>query len=87
MIAIAAAVPAPAQERDDRGGALEEFSQDTERALRKLLEALRPGIEELLDRIDDLSQYEAPEILPNGDIIIRRKRDAPPLSPDDPIEL
>jgi hypothetical protein len=28
--------------------------------------------------IDDLSAYEMPERLPNGDILIRRRADAPP---------
>lgn len=50
-------------------------------AVQKLLLALRLVI-------DDIPRYEMPEMLPNGDIIIRRKRtepDAPPaLRPDQP---
>ena len=32
-----------------------------------------PAMVELLGKIDDLSAYHPPEMLPNGDIIIRRK--------------
>ena len=44
--------------------------------------------ETLADRlgelVDDIDAYEAPEIMPNGDIIIRRKPDADP-HPDAPV--
>ena len=36
-----------------------------------------PALADLMTRIDDMRNYDAPEILPNGDIIIRRKPDAP----------
>ncbi|WP_296375930.1 AAA+ family ATPase [Yoonia sp.] len=41
-----------------------------------------PALTELLDQVDDLRNYQAPEMLPDGDIIIRRKPDAPVWSPD-----
>ena len=55
--------------------------------MRPMLEEARPFFEEevlpLLERmgelVDDLSYYELPERLPNGDIIIRRSEDAPPF--------
>ncbi len=87
LLAAAIALPAAAQESTDRNKALEEFSKEAEEAFRNLLESLKPGLEELLGRIDELTYYEAPEILPNGDIIIRRKKDAPPLSSDQSIDL
>ena len=31
--------------------------------------------------IDDIGNYDMPEFLPNGDIIIRRSPDAPPFTP------
>ena len=37
----------------------------------------------MLEKIDSFENYERPEILPNGDIIIRRREDAPPLPRDD----
>ncbi|SNX68850.1 hypothetical protein SAMN05878503_102313 [Cereibacter ovatus] len=40
---------------------------------------LQPALRDLLAQVDDLRNYQAPERLPNGDILIRRKPDAPPL--------
>ena len=68
--------------------ALDEFRNLAEEfgpALRQFGEQMGPALGELMERIDDWSLYEAPEVLPNGDIIIRRKKDAPPLN--DPIEI
>jgi hypothetical protein len=45
---------------------------------------LSPQLEELRDRMGDMSAYEFPEVLPNGDILIRRK---PPLAKDGEIDL
>ncbi|TQS72320.1 hypothetical protein ERN12_00435 [Rhodobacteraceae bacterium] len=42
-------------------------------------EELGPALRALMDEIDDLSYYEAPERLDNGDILIRRKNDAPSI--------
>lgn len=56
--------------------------------MQELLQKMGPKLDELLEQIDDITNYEAPEILPNGDIIIRRKPDAPLLEQDeDQIEL
>jgi hypothetical protein len=38
---------------------------------------------EVLENIDSIEHYERPEILPNGDIFIRRRDDAPPLPESD----
>jgi len=42
-----------------------------------------PLMQDLADKMSDLNAYEAPEVLPNGDIIIRRKPEAEP-DPDAP---
>ncbi|MEO1551891.1 MAG: hypothetical protein AAFR93_15920 [Pseudomonadota bacterium] len=47
--------------------------------LRPFLRDFAGALEGLLDEVGDLSAYEMPEVLPNGDIILRRKQDAPPL--------
>jgi len=52
--------------------------------LEGLMEEIGPALEELRGRAIDLTRYEAPEMLPNGDIIIRRKPDAPELDLEDP---
>ncbi|MFZ1468309.1 MAG: hypothetical protein WAT09_04940 [Paracoccaceae bacterium] len=47
-----------------------------------LLQDLGPKFAELLTLMGDLSNYETPVVLPNGDILIRRKPDPPvPLEP------
>lgn len=45
--------------------------------LQQLFEEMGPALEDLEGFVDDLNAYEAPEILPNGDILIRRKPDRP----------
>ena len=47
--------------------------QDFGPELRNFMSQMGPSLRELMGEIQDWSVYEAPEILPNGDIIIRRK--------------
>lgn len=56
------------------------IQEGTRLMLRGLAEEIDPVLRELEDRIGDLSAYHPPEILPNGDILIRRKEplDVPP---------
>lgn len=55
-------------------------------AMRDFARTMGPKLRELVDEVDDWNAYQAPEILPNGDIIIRRKPDHPMLPPDEPTE-
>jgi len=61
--------------------------EDMARAMREALEAfggtLAPWAEQLGALIEEPGAYEPPVRLPNGDILIRRKPDAPPLTPRD----
>lgn len=55
--------------------------------LRSFAEEMGPALADILKDVKDLSVYEPPEKLPNGDIIIRRKPDmdtAPDLPPGHP---
>ena len=45
-----------------------------------LIDEMAPALDQLRSLTDRLDAYEAPEVLPNGDIIIRRKT---PLSPEE----
>lgn len=45
------------------------------------LAGLPPLLEDLAALVDDLGNYEPPERLENGDILIRRKAEAPPPPP------
>ena len=47
-------------------------------ALRQFAEEMGPALAELMAEIEDWSVYHPPEMLPNGDIIIRRKQPEPP---------
>ena len=44
-------------------------------AMAEFLAVMGPALAEILEKVEDWTRYEAPEILPNGDIIIRRKSD------------
>ena len=61
----------------DLGPELDQLGQDMSGAF----ENLGPMLKDLRMQIDDLRNYQAPERLENGDIIIRRKADAPPPPP------
>ena len=77
------AVPATAEEDGLREG-LSLLQEGTRMLLRGLMAELEPGLRDLQDRIGDLSAYHPPEILPNGDILIRRRE---PLQHSEEIEL
>lgn len=49
------------------------IAEDLEPGLREFVQQMGPAFVELLGKIDDLNAYHPPEMLPNGDIIIRRK--------------
>jgi sulfite reductase alpha subunit-like flavoprotein len=62
-------------------------------SMQSFFEEMGPAFAEVLSEVKDWSRYEPPEILPNGDIIIRRKadpedeeaeeEDPPPTGPTD----
>ncbi|MEO0822450.1 MAG: hypothetical protein AAF074_18740 [Pseudomonadota bacterium] len=55
----------------------DELVDDVAPALERL-----EGLMETLERVDDLQNYAEPEFLPNGDIIIRRRPEAPDFAPE-----
>ena len=58
---------------------LDALSGSLEPALRSFTTEMAPFLRDLLQQVDDWSVYEAPEVLPNGDIILRKKF-VPPIS-------
>lgn len=73
---------------DDLRGLVDEFGP----AMQGFVREMGPAFSQLLGEVQDWSRYHPPEILPNGDIIIRRKPDPPdesretetaPLGPTD----
>lgn len=43
--------------------------------------AIAPAFERMMALVDDMTNYEMPVMLENGDILIRRKPDAPKVEP------
>ncbi|MEE3359624.1 MAG: hypothetical protein VX248_06710 [Pseudomonadota bacterium] len=66
---------------------LKKFMDDAGPAVHNFMLEMGPRLGAILDEVEDWSVYEAPEMLPNGDIIIRRKPDAPKPLEDGEIEL
>jgi hypothetical protein len=64
---------------------LSELADQMRPALRDFAREMGPRLSALLDRVDDWNAYEAPDMLPNGDIIIRRKEDHPLDEPAEPL--
>jgi hypothetical protein len=98
---MALASPAAAQEEGDTERGFDLLREGSRLILEGLMDDMRPMLEDvrpffeeemlpflesLGSLIDDLSAYEMPERLPNGDIIIRRSPDHPwPPDPDAPV--
>lgn len=90
FIALTLALASPALAQGTPGHSAPPDMQTLEgmaRAMREALEAfggtLAPWAEQLGRLIEEPGAYEAPVRLPNGDILIRRKPDAPPLAPNE----
>ncbi|WP_102108773.1 AAA+ family ATPase [Oceaniglobus roseus] len=91
---------APAQDDAPQGGmgeGLDLLGEGAKTFLRGLMEEFGPSMRELAQQlrdlewngvsIGDLSNYEAPEVLENGDILLRRKEPKVTVSPDENPEI
>jgi hypothetical protein len=76
IIVLLAGTPALAQELPPETSRLDQL-------LRDLFADIEPRLRQFGDAIGNLGEYHAPEMLPNGDILIRRKT---PLDPAEPPE-
>lgn len=54
---------------------LQDLAEQAGPSMMNFITEMGPAFAELLDEVQDWSRYSAPEVLPNGDIIIRRKPD------------
>lgn len=61
------------QEMEPAIDEMRDLAEEMEPALRQMLAEMGPAFAELLDKVDDITLYHPPELLPNGDIILRRK--------------
>lgn len=62
---------------EEEPGVTSPLAQDLAGALRQM----GPVLQDLAAQVDDIRNYQAPERLPNGDILIRRREDAPAPPP------
>ncbi|MFU1477200.1 hypothetical protein ACM25N_05640 [Roseovarius sp. C7] len=58
---------------------LADMAESWQPAMRDFMAEMGPALSDILGKVDDVSRYHLPEMLPNGDIIIRRK---PPVDGD-----
>ncbi|MEP2030935.1 MAG: hypothetical protein ABJI96_19735 [Paracoccaceae bacterium] len=65
------------------------FADDIGPALRGFAENMGPALTDLLAKVEDWSVYHPPEILPNGDIILRKRQQPEeiPVEPDQSIDI
>lgn len=90
LCAVLAAAPGFAQDKEDLREGMDLLSEGTRLLLKGLMGEIEPALRELEGALQDLNAYHPPEVLPNGDIIIRRKLPkpvTPPLAEDGEIEL
>ncbi|MCA0042977.1 AAA+ family ATPase [Celeribacter litoreus] len=85
LIASLVATPLWAQESSEKPDGWDLLQEGGRLLLEDLMDDLSPLLEDLQGLMVDLNSYEPPVILPNGDILIRRKPDAPEYTPP-PVE-
>ncbi len=78
------AAPASAQE-EDRGRDL--MAEALRLFMQGFISEMEPALEDLQGFVDNLNAYHPPEILPNGDILIRRKTPEEMGAPEGETEL
>jgi hypothetical protein len=69
------------QEMEPALDEMQDLAEDLRPALRDFAATMGPALQDLLSEVEDWSVYHPPEMLPNGDIILRRK------TPKDPAPL
>ncbi|MEM8693929.1 MAG: hypothetical protein AAGG57_18920 [Pseudomonadota bacterium] len=68
---------------DDFQGLAEQFGP----SLRSFAQEMGPALQDLLDEVKDWSVYHPPEILENGDIVIRKKTPEEIETPSEPVDI
>lgn len=63
---------------------LQKLLEGMEPAFRDFAKEMGPALADLMDEVEEWSAYHPPEILPNGDIILRKKEPDEPLK--EPLE-
>lgn len=66
------------EEMDPAMSRLQEFVEEAGPAMDSFMREMGPALIDLFEQVKDFSTYHPPEILPNGDIILRKKADPVP---------
>ena len=75
------------QEMEPAMREMEGLTEQLEPALRGFVQNMGPALGDILEQVEDFSKYHPPEVLPNGDIILRRKSSDEIEEPDGEIDL
>lgn len=75
------------QEMEPALEGLQDLADDLRPALSDFVSEMGPALRDLLAEVEDWSVYHPPEMLPNGDIILRRKVPEERVVPEGEIEL
>ena len=67
-------------ESDEMAEGMDLLSRGAQLLFQSLITEIEPAMKEMEEALGNLNAYHTPEVLPNGDIIIRRKV---PLVPDE----
>lgn len=73
--------------RNEMAPRLEEWQDLAEElgpSMRSFLEEMGPALGSLFEQVQDWADYHPPEVLPNGDIILRKRTDPKPEPEDEP---
>lgn len=69
------------EEMDPAMENLRDFAEEAGPAMESFMSEMGPALMDLMETVKDFSAYHPPEVLPNGDIILRKKAEeeiAPP---------
>lgn len=66
---------------------LDRLARDLGPSFLEFAEQMGPALTSLMEQVEDWTAYHPPEILPNGDIIMRRKTDVPGIAEGEEIEI
>lgn len=84
LLLVLIAAPAFAQDTDETPGEGTDLMEEALKLfMRGLMQEIEPALDDLSNLLDNLDAYHPPEILPNGDIIIRRRRPVEPKPDED----
>ncbi|WP_136441514.1 hypothetical protein [Pacificoceanicola onchidii] len=66
---------------------LEGLAEEARPFFNDFVQEMGPALSELMEKVEDWSAYHPPEMLPNGDIILRKKTPEEREKDDDGVEI